>query len=360
VAGGLLAVVVTESIQTVVMVGSALALTYLGLKKGGGWHVVTQSVDPHLLTILRPAGDSSGLPWYAVILGYPVIGIWYWCTDQTIVQRVLGAKDSNHARTGALFTGFLKILPVFIFVFPGVILLALVNQKILPAPAHSNQAYIYLLGQILPAGLKGLLVAALLAASMGTVAGALNSAATLFSYDLWRKWKPQSSDRDLVRVGRIGTVIALLAAIIWSPFLGRYPTVFQGINAAISYIAPPVTVIFLFGIFSQRASSAGAIMTLVAGSILGFIVFILDWCKAYTGWSVPFMMAGFYLACICAAVMTVTSLLKPDSFVSARAALVWRHPLDALREEGWPGMGNYKTLTAVLLLVMIALYWHFR
>jgi SSS family solute:Na+ symporter len=163
-----------------------------------------------------------------------------------------------------------------------------------------------------------------------------------------------------VHVGRVVTVIALAAAIIWSPLLGRYPTVFQGINAAISYIAPPVTVVFLLGIFWKRASSAGAIATLATGSAFGLTIFLLDWYKARTGWSMPFMMAGFYLACTCTAVMVVTSILKPDPTSAERRALVWSHPFEALRDKAWPGIGNYRALTCLLLAVMLGLYWYFR
>ena len=136
--GGLLAVVLTESLQTVILLAGAILITSVAFVQAGGWPGVTAHVEPVKLTILRSASDPANLPWYSVFLGYPVIGLWYWCADQTIVQRVLGAKDVNHARVGPLFAGFIKILPVLIFVFPGTICLALLHQgkmTALPAPA---------------------------------------------------------------------------------------------------------------------------------------------------------------------------------------------------------------------------------
>jgi len=155
--GGLMAVVLTESVQTIILLAGAFVLTAISLVKVGGWSELAEQVDPVKLTVLRPAGDASGLPWYSVFLGYPIIGIWYWCTDQTIVQRVLGAKDENHARTGALFAGFIKILPVFIFVLPGLVCLALIAKGVIP-PLPLNEAgqpdaaltYSHMIGTLLP------------------------------------------------------------------------------------------------------------------------------------------------------------------------------------------------------------------
>ena len=249
--GGLLAVVLTESIQTVVLLAGAICITGIALVKAGGWSGMAAAMDPVKLTLLRPSGDASGLPWYSVFLGYPVLGIWYWCADQTIVQRVLGAKDENHARIGPLFAGFIKILPVFIFVLPGVLCLALVHQGKLPDALgdKGEGAYAYLVTNLLPTGLKGVVAAALLAALMSTVSGALNSIATLFSYDIVKRWRPGTSDRALVRIGRWATFVAMLAAISWAPFVGRFEGIFKGINEMIGYVAPPITAVFLFGVF---------------------------------------------------------------------------------------------------------------
>ncbi|MDX9752678.1 MAG: sodium/solute symporter [bacterium] len=415
--GGLMAVVVTESIQTIILLLGAICITAIAYFRIGGWAELSAAVDPIQLTVMRAADDPSGLPWYSVLLGYPVIGIWYWCADQTIVQRVLGAKDENHARLGPLFAGFIKILPVFIFVLPGLICLGLVNQgkmdihkmknlevgpalivdeqtiPINPAQrvglqgqtvviggkalsiegkeayAQNNVLYIdgmakkdtldtysFMIRELLPVGLRGLVAAALLAALMGTVSGALNSIATLFTYDLYKRWRPQTNDRALVHIGRIATFVAMIAAILWSPLLGRFESVFQGINSMISYIAPPITVVFLWGVLWKRASSRAAQITLYSGSVLGLIIFVLDWNKDTTGWNVPFMMSAFYLFAIGSVIMVLSSLAFPHTHTEESRRLVWNHPLEAVQGEPWRGLADYRFLAALLAIVMILLY----
>ncbi|MEN6427050.1 MAG: sodium/solute symporter [Phycisphaerales bacterium] len=420
--GGLLAVVLTESLQTIILLLGAISITLIGLWHVGGWSGVASNVDPVKLTVLRDASDPAGLPWYSVLLGYPIIGLWYWCADQTIVQRVLGAKDENHARVGPLFAGFIKILPVFIFVFPGTIMLALLHQgKVTALPtlkieagqtapadlsttekqvyqaiqgysgeekdvrvdyvvqqtgleeqevsrtmtslverkvlkAKSDAVYAHMILELLPVGMRGVLAAALLAALMSTVSGALNSIATLFSYDLYRRWRPGTSDRKLVVIGRLATFVAMLLAIVWSPFIAKFESIYQGSNTVICYLAPPITTVFLWGVFWRRASSRGALATLAIGSFLGLTVFLLDWFKESTGWNVQFMMASFYLFVTCSVVLVVTSLIWPHKHTPQSERLVWKNPLHALQDPGWKGILNYKLMAGLLFVIMICLY----
>ncbi len=221
--GGLLAVVWTESIQTVLLLIGAVCITAVGYYHVGGWselaqtlascpHPLAEAADPKIccnwstanfLSIMRSAGDPSKQPWYGILLGYPVIGIWYWCCDQTIVQRVLAARDEKQARLGPLFCSFLKILPVFLFVLPGVICVALVQQGCPlfhgEAPKLPADTYTFMITHMLPWGLKGLVTAAMLAAAMQTCSAALNSTATLFAYDIVKRYRPKTSDHRLGR-----------------------------------------------------------------------------------------------------------------------------------------------------------------
>jgi len=357
--GGLRAVVVTESIQTVILILGAVIITLVGYNLVGGWEGLKSSVNPVKLTVLRTADDPSGLSWYSIFLGYPIIGLWYWCADQTIVQRVLGAKNENHARVGPLFAGFIKILPMFIFVLPGTICLALINQGQLPPLEHSKDVYAFMITHLLPTGLTGVMAAALLAALMSTVSGALNSIATLFSYDLYKRWKPDTPDHKLVVIGRIVTFVAMVLAIFWSPMISHFESIFQGIVAVICYIAPPITAVFLWGVFWEKASAKASITTLISGSILGFIVFFLDWFKDFTGWNIPPMMMTFYLFVICSIILFVVSYLHPHKHTSESEKLVWKNPGDSLRDIGWKGIGNYKILSATLFVTMIILYFIF-
>jgi SSS family solute:Na+ symporter len=354
--GGLLAVVMTESVQTIILIGGSACVLAAGLISVGGWDGLTAAVEPVKLTILRTAAETPSLPWYSVFLGYPIIGLWYWCADQTIVQRVLGAKDERQARIGPLFTGFIKILPVFLFVLPGLIADGLIRQGKLPAIEDSADTYSLLINHLLPIGLKGVVAAALLAALMSTVSGALNSISTLFSLDLYKRWRPRTSDRGLTRIGRVVTFAGMAFAILWSPLISHFQSIFQGITALICYIAPPITAVFLWGVLWKKASAAAAVVTLSVGSALGLLVFFLDWYKERTGWKVPSMMATFYLFVICSGILVVLSVLKPHRHTAESERLVWSSPLAALRSRG-EGRGlDSRLLAALLLVTMIALY----
>ncbi len=357
--GGLLAVVMTESVQTIILILGSACVLVIGLAKAGGWAALAASVEPVKLTILRTAAETPTLPWYAVFLGYPVIGLWYWCADQTIVQRVLGARDERNARLGPLFTGFIKILPVFLFVLPGLVAYALVAQGKLPAPRTSADVYSLLVNNLLPVGLKGIVAAALLAALMSTVSGALNSISTLFTLDLYKRWRPQASERRLTLVGRLVTFVGMAVAILWSPFVSHFQSLFQGITAVICYIAPPITAVFIWGVLWKKASAAGAKATLTVGSGLGLAVFLLDWFKDATGWNIPAMMATFYLFLVCSAVLVVVSLRSPHRHTAESERLVWGNPLEAVKgrwARGLAALLDYRVMAFLLFAVMVALY----
>ncbi len=356
--GGLLAVVVTGALQTVILLAGSIMISWIAMNQIGGWEGMAQYIEPAKFTVVRSAHDSSGLSFLAVLLGYPVLGIWYWCADQTIVQRVLGAKDQNHARVGPLFAGFLKILPVFIFFLPGLVYLAMVNKGVFPELQNSNDCFSFAIQNFLPAGLTGLIAAALLAALMSTISGAMNSIATLFSFDLYKQWKPDTSDRKLIVIGQIATLICMIVAIFWSRMIANFASIFQGLNAMISYLAPPVTAVFLCGVFWKRASSKAAFATLSLGGLLGLIVFLLDWFNV-DWWQVNFMLTAFLLCMVCFAIMIVISMIWPHQHTAASIKLVWQNPMEALKDKGWRGIGNYKFLSLLLLVGMICFYWAF-
>jgi SSS family solute:Na+ symporter len=376
--GGLLAVVWTESLQSVLLLVGAVTITLVGYLKIGGWSQLahTLATHPHplaavagskvtwgtgnFLHMARGPGDPSGLAWYSILLGYPVLGIWYWCCDQTIVQRVLAAKDERHARLGPLFCAFLKIWPVFFFVLPGVICVALVQQGAFAgeAPQTAADTYTFMLTHLLPVGLKGLVAAAMLAAAMQTCSAALNSTATLVAYDLFKRHNPALTDPQLVRIGKITTVVGTLLAIVCSPLFGHYTTIFEGINKLISYVAPPITAVFLLGVFWRKASGRAAFITLIAGSLLGAAAFYVDWAGLYRG---DFMLIAFLLLCACLAIMIVASLLLPEPLPASAKALIWEDWREPLRgDPQGRGLGNYRFATVAVLVVFVVLYLAFR
>ena len=371
--GGLLAVVWTESVQTVLLFIGAAVVTIVGFVEIGGWSAMASSLvsNPHplagiegsgvnwgtgnFLGMARTADDPSGLAWYSILLGYPVIGIWYCCCDQTIVQRVLAAKDERHARLGPLFCAFLKIFPVFFFVLPGVICVALVQQNAFggEAPATAADTYTFLLTHLLPTGLKGLVIAAMLAAAMQTCSAALNSTATLVAYDIFKRYRPGLTEHRLVTIGKITTVVATILAIWVSPLFGQYNTIFEGLNKLISYVAAPITTVFLFGVFWSRPSGRAAFVTLVAGLIVGSISFWIDWSGIYRG---DFMLIAFLLFVICAIVMVAATYLFPAPLKPEARKLVWENWLEPLRVKCGSGLSDYRVMSAALLVVFASLY----
>jgi SSS family solute:Na+ symporter len=314
----------------------------------------------NFLSMIRSDGDPSGLPWYSILLGYPVLGIWYWACDQTIVQRVLAAKDEKQARLGPLFCAFLKILPVFFFVLPGVICVALIQNNYFhgEAPKAAADTYTFMITHMLPIGLKGLITAAMLAAAMQTCSAALNSTATLFSYDIFKRWRPKTNDHQLVVIGKITTVVATILAIVLSPIFGHYNTIIEGLNKLISYIAPPITTVFLFGVFWKKASGRAAYITLVSGAVLGFVMFLLDWNGVYSG---NFMMTAFYLLVVCSAIMVFASHSLPEPLKEEAKILVWKNWREPLKGEAHGhALGNYRILSVIVLITFVCLYYIFR
>jgi SSS family solute:Na+ symporter len=376
VAGGLAAVVMTETLQAVVLLVGAVLITFFAYQKVGGWdpmlHTLQETGKLGQLSMLRSPRVEAEFPWYSIFLGYPVIGIWYWCTDQTIVQRVLGARDENHARTGPLFCGLIKVLPVFIFVMPGLMFYAIIHRGGLPGVSVGNTKEVYgvMIRTLLPTGVLGVMAASLMAALMGNLASAANSISTLFSYDLLKRFRPDTGDRALVLSGRVASFCSFVAGIALVPALDRYESVFAGAQDIICHIAPPITTVFLLGVFWPRASAASARWTMWLGSAAGALIFALK--TLHTGWPetfgwvppfvyrTPFMMMAFYLFLVCVALQVAFTHAWPKEAHEDREHLYWSNPLDALRSPGWPGLANYKVLSAALFVAMTALYIKFR
>jgi len=376
IAGGLTAVVITESIQTIVLLCGAIIMSITAYNKMGGWQPMIDTLQHtgqlNKLSMLRPHGDASNMPWYAVFLGYPALGIWYWCADQTIVQRVLGAKDENHARIGPLFCGFIKILPVFIFVMPGLFAYTLSQTGHLDISGlksiqagkevvDSKGIYTLMITQLIPTGLVGVLVAALLSGLMSQISGALNSIATLVSYDIYKRYRPNASDTKLINAGKITAGISLIVSLALLPLLNNYESIFTGLNDIIAHIAPPITCVFLLGIFWGKASAASAKYTLWIGSAMGIIAFAISKLWPNTAFSeIPFMMMAFYLFSVCVAMQITLSYIFPVQHTAESTKLFWRSPFEPLSSPAWSGLGNYKLLSVILILIMSVLFWIFR
>ena len=374
--GGLAAVVMTEMIQAVVLILGAIIITAFAYMKVGGWdqmvHALQSSDEMFRLSVLRSSDMEKNFPWFAIFLGYPVLGVWYWCADQTIVQRILGAQDENHARIGPLFCALIKILPVFIFILPGLFFYVIVKNGMLTGVAVENSKEVYgiMIKSLLPTGLFGVMAAALMAALMGNLASAANSISTLFTYDIWRRFRPATSENRLVIIGRVATFLSFVLGIILVPLLDMYESIFVAVNDVIAHIAPPITCVFVLGVFWGKASGRSAKYTMWFGSALGVLLFTLKtlyvWQPETFAWipsffyETSFMMMAFYMFCACVLLQVALSCIMPKLPEEDPQSLYWEHPLDTLKSAGWPGIGDYRLIAGLVVLIMVGLYVAFR
>lgn len=324
--GGMKAVVYTEALQTVILIAGALAVTLIGLNHEavGGWSGLREVVGNEHFNMWKPI-DHPKYPWTGMVFGGAIVGVWYWCTDQYIVQRVLTAKNITEGRRGAIWGGFLKILPVFLFLVPGMIAFAL-NKKGVLSYESANEVLPAMVKTLLPTGVRGLVAAGLLAALMSSLASVFNSASTLFTIDIYKKLKPEASEKKLVRTGRIATAFIVLLGFAWIPVMKNAPgTLYDYLQSVQSYIAPPITAVFLLGIFFKRINAKGAMATLIGGFAIGFVRLTLDTIKTfnptttYSGiWKtvqdIPFSHFAIVMFVICVGILIVVSLLtaKPS------------------------------------------------
>ncbi|MBU3821941.1 sodium:solute symporter [Flavobacteriaceae bacterium XHP0103] len=269
--GGMKAVIYTETLQTIILILGSVIITYLGLQEVGGWGQLQETVraaSPDHFNMWRPMNDPD-FPWTGLLFGGTVVGIWYWCTDQYIVQRTLAAHNIKIGRRGAIFGAYLKLLPILIFLVPGIIAFALSQQGILEID-KADRAFPALVKFLLPVGLKGLVAGGLMAALMSSLASVFNSCSTIFTIDIYKKLHPEKTEKVLVQTGKIATGFIVILGIIWIPIMEKIGggVMYQYLQNVQSYIAPPVTAVFLLGIIWKRVNSTAAISTLMVGLVL--------------------------------------------------------------------------------------------
>jgi len=278
VAGGLRAVLYTDAAQALILLVGSMAITWFGLDLLGGWGELQAFTSENVAqyALWRPLSDPD-FPWLGILIASPIVGIWYWCTDQYIVQRTLAAKDLKTARRGALWGAFLKVWPVLIFLIPGLIGAALHSRGLLAIPLAANgslsgdQVFPTMVTTLLPTGLRGLVVAALMAALMSSLSSLFNSTATLFTVDVYAKLRPDAGDDRYVTVGRIATVVVVVLGLLWIPVMPMISGggLYQYLQSVQGYLAPPITAVFLLGIFNSRINTRGAVWGLGLGFVLG-------------------------------------------------------------------------------------------
>jgi SSS family solute:Na+ symporter len=364
IAGGLAAVIYTDLFQAFVLLAGSALLTWVGMDRVGGFAGLRQAVPTDFFHMVKPL-DHPQYPWLGTLVAPLVLGIWYWCTDQVIVQKVLGARDVLHARTGALFCGFLKILPVFVLIVPG-----LIAKALWPAEATGDSAYGLLVVRLLPGGVMGFMVAALLAALMSSLSSVFNSCSTLITFDLYRKRHPDASEARLVRVGRISTALVVVLSIGWIPII-RYISseLYIYLQSVQSYIGPPIMVCFFVGVFWKRANAAGAIATLATGLLVGGARLGMEILQKSAGMSfgpldplvrLNFLLFSLILTALCAAVMFAVSMTTAAPAREKVEGLTWARRGEARIGEGSArGRAIAGWTTALLVATIVGLWSYF-
>ena len=307
--GGMSAVAYTETLQTIVLIIGSALVTLFGLQAVGGWDELRSIVGSEMFNLWKPLVPSGieaswapvkeagkmawyfndNYPWLGMLFCAPIIGLWYWCTDQYIVQRALGAPNEQQARRGAITAAFFKLLPVFIFIIPGIICFALAKSGKMPVLTqqlmdtngavirdNAQQAFPLLVAYVLPIGIRGLVVAGLLAALMSSLAGAFNASSTLFTIDFYSRLRPKTSEHKLVWIGRVATGVMVIIGLLWIPVIQGGKGLYDYLQGLQSYLAPPIFVVFFFGVFNKRLNAKGCLAALITGFGLGLFRLAID------------------------------------------------------------------------------------
>ncbi|CAE7470022.1 SLC5A1 [Symbiodinium sp. KB8] len=376
--GGLKAVIYTDMVQAIILLIGTGAVTLFALNQVGGWNEMMDTLsvaaqDPtnpsvdRFFNLWRPSNDTE-YPWTGMLFGAPILGVWYWCTDQYIVQRALSAKDVSHARKGALLAGYLKLLPVFIFFIPGVIAFALMQKGLLSfSMEEADKALPAMITGFLPVGLKGLAIAGLLAALMSSLSSAFNSSSTLLTIDFYQKFRPNATEKDLVRFGRVATIVLVVLSLGWIPFMRALMNggIFLYLQSVQAYISPPIAAVFLLGLYFPWINSRGAIIALWSGFVLGIARLVTEFMAnegslvvtegslLATLLEINFLHYALFLFLICSGVLMVFSKLLPDT-----------RPVPAFLtmqkgEEMGPNVRTDRLLTIILIVCVLFLWWLF-
>jgi len=409
VAGGMTAVAYTEAMQTLILIIGSATLTIVGLQHIGGWDGLRAALPSDMFNLwkpLVPAGMegtwapviepnriawyfNGAFPWLGMLFCAPIIGLWYWTTDQYIVQRALGAKNETHARRGSIFAGMLKLLPVFIFIIPGMIAFALAQtgryaglNQMVDANGHviagnAQAAFPLLITNILPVGIRGVVVAGLLAALMSSLAGAFNASSTLFTMDIYQKWHPNASKARLVWIGRIATTIMVLIALLWIPVIHGARGLYQYLQGVQGYLAPPIFTVFFLGVFNKRLNAKGCLAALIIGFALGAFRLAVDTPVAlglgsYGGGYTPgsflwivnniyFQYYSLFIFLVSVAVMVGVSYATEAPAYERIKGLTFATVTEEQRAESRHSWSSIDVIGSAIVLILILLaYLYFR
>lgn len=407
--GGLRAVAYTEALQTFVLVFGSILVTIYGLIELGGWTELREICGSSMFNLWKPLVPpdmegtwapvmeegriawyfNSNYPWLGMLFCAPIIGLWYWCTDQYIVQRALGAPNEQQARRGCIWASFLKLLPVFIFIIPGMICFALAKSGRVDALTDalyvageldsdkSQAAFPLLVKHVLPVGIRGIVVAGLLAALMSSLSGVFNASSTLFTMDLYSKFKPNASQHQLVWTGRIVTSVMVIIGLCWVPVIQGARGLYDYLQGVQGYLAPPIFVVFFLGVFLKRVNSTACLTTLIVGFILGVIRLAVDtpvslglagfedgYAEGSLLWiinNIYFQYYSLFIFIVCVVLMLVVSYMTASPDYRRLDGLTYATITDEHRRESRSSWDWRDVFFSVLLIVFIvAAYLYFK
>jgi SSS family solute:Na+ symporter len=406
IAGGMRAVAYTEALQTVILIIGSALVTFFGINALGGWSELRALVDPEMFNLWKPlvpaglegtwapvkeAGKmawyfNDNYPWLGMLFCAPIIGLWYWCTDQYIVQRALAAPNETEARRGTIAAAFFKLLPVFIFIIPGIIAIALAKsglnaelQRQLVGPdgqvirANAQSAFPLLVAHVLPVGVRGMVVAGLLAALMSSLAGVFNASSTLFTMDFYSRLRPNVSQKQLVWMGRVATGVMVLIGLAWIPVIQGGRGLYDYLQGVQAYLAPPIFVVFFFGVFFKRLNAKGALAALISGFALGLIRLAIDTpVKLVEGfaydhgsflWIMNNMFFQYYsiiILAVSALVMVIVSLMTAPPAYDKISGLTYGTLSDEHRKTSRSSWTTGDVIASILVVLLIlAAYLYF-
>ena len=409
VAGGMRAVAYTEALQTVVLVFGSVLLTVIGLIKLGGWGELRAALDPDMFNLWKPLVPdgmqgtwapvkepgriawyfNTNYPWLGMLFCAPIIGLWYWCTDQYIVQRALGAPSERAARRGSIFAATLKLLPVFIFIIPGMIALALAKSGKVPALANmvdgngaavsevAQAAFPLMVVHVVPAVIRGLVVAGLLAALMSSLAGVFNASSTLFTMDFYQKFRPQATQHQLVWIGRAATTVMVFIGLLWIPVIQGAKGLYDYLQGVQGYLGPPIFTVFFFGVFNRRLNAKGCLSALVVGFVMGIFRLAVDtpvtlkmpgFAEGYPAGSLLWIVNNIYfqyysllIFLVSAAVMVVVSYLTAAPREQSITGLTYATATaeqELRTRESWNKWDVINSCTVLFLILLAYLYFN--
>ncbi|HNR69179.1 MAG TPA: sodium:solute symporter [bacterium] len=397
--GGMTAVAYTEALQTIILIIGSALVTLFGLKALGGWGELRAIAGPEMFNLWKPLVPegvqatwapvmepgrmawyfNNNYPWIGMLFCAPIVGLWYWCTDQYIVQRALSAPDETQARRGSIAAAFFKLLPVFIFIIPGIIAFALAKSgqnatlqaAMMDAEGNlirdnAQSALPLMVAHILPVGVRGMVVAGLLAALMSSLAGAFNACSTLFTMDFYARLRPKVSQARLVWIGRVATGVMVLIGLLWIPVIRGGRGLYDYLQGVQGYLAPPIFVVFFLGIFNKRLNAKGAMAALITGFTLGIVRLAVDTpAKLIHGFSytqgsflwifnnIFFQYYSILITVVCAIIMVAVSYATQKPDYRTINGLTYGTMTAEQRKATRASWGRGDVIASVLVLVLI-------